>query len=312
MSNRVVTPSLDEMVHIAHEMKKRNISIPLLIGGATTSRIHTAVKIAEHYEYGVVHVLDASRSVTVVSDLMNEHKDPFLQNLNLEYTTLREDFQQRKHVKNFLTLEQARQQKFVAKENSTIVKPFFWGTKTVLDVDLNDIRNFIDWTPFFITWEMHGKYPDILQDEIVGKEASSLYHDANVLLDKIVAEKWLSAEAVFGIWEAQREGDDDVLIKEKNITLNFLRQQIQKAAGQASLCLADFISAKLQDYIGAFAVTIKGIEPHLVRFEEELDDYHKIMLQALADRLAEACTELVHQKVRTEYWNYTDDEGLTN
>ncbi len=308
----LITPSLDEMVHIAHEMKKRNMNIPLLIGGATTSRIHTAVKIAENYEHGVVHVLDASRSVTVVSDLMNENKEGFLQNINLEYSNLREDFQNRKHAKNFLTIENARQQKFKTKENEQIVKPSFLGTKSLHAYDLNEIRKYIDWTPFFITWEMHGKYPEILNDNIVGVEATKLFNDANSLLDKIVSEKWLTAEAVFGIWEAQREGDDDVVLNNKNVRLNFLRQQIQKAAGQANMCLADFISAEQQDYIGAFAVTIKGIEQHLVRFEQEHDDYHKIMLQALADRLAEAFTELVHKKVRTEYWKYTDDDGLSN
>jgi 5-methyltetrahydrofolate--homocysteine methyltransferase len=308
----LITPSLDEMVHIAHEMKKRNMNIPLLIGGATTSRIHTAVKIAENYEHGVVHVLDASRSVTVVSDLMNENKDAFLKNVNLEYSNLREDFQNRKHTKNFLTIEQSRQQKFVAKENHQIVKPSFLGTQSLHAYDLSEIREYIDWTPFFITWEMHGKFPDILNDSVVGVEATKLYNDANTLLDKIVTEKWLKAEAVFGIWEAQREGDDDVVLNNKNVRLNFLRQQIQKAAGQANMCLADFIAAEQQDYIGAFAVTIKGIESYLERFEQEHDDYNKIMLQALADRLAEAFTELVHKKVRTEYWNYTDDDGLSN
>jgi 5-methyltetrahydrofolate--homocysteine methyltransferase len=308
----LITPSLDEMVHIAHEMKKRNMNIPLLIGGATTSRIHTAVKIAENYEHGVVHVLDASRSVTVVSDLMNENKEEFLKNVNLEYSNLREDFQNRKHAKNFLTIEQSRQQKFVAKENHQIVKPSFLGPQSLHAYDLNEIRAYIDWTPFFITWEMHGKFPDILHDSVVGVEATKLYNDANTLLDKIVTEKWLKAEAVFGIWEAQREGDDDVVLNKKNVRLNFLRQQIQKAAGQANMCLADFISAEQQDYIGAFAVTIKGIESYLERFEQEHDDYNKIMLQALADRLAEAFTELVHKKVRTEYWNYTDDDGLSN
>jgi 5-methyltetrahydrofolate--homocysteine methyltransferase len=308
----LITPSLDEMVHIAHEMKKRTMNIPLLIGGATTSRIHTAVKIAENYEHGVVHVLDASRSVTVVSDLMNENKEEFLKNVNLEYSNLREDFQNRKHAKNFLTIEQSRQQNFVSKENHQIIKPTFLGNQSLHAYDLSEIRAYIDWTPFFITWEMHGKFPDIMHDSVVGVEATKLYNDANTLLDKIVTEKWLKAEAVFGIWEAQREGEDDVVLNKKNVRLNFLRQQIQKAAGQANMCLADFISAEQQDYIGAFAVTIKGIESYLERFEQEYDDYNKIMLQALADRLAEAFTELVHKKVRTEYWNYTDDEGLSN
>ena len=307
----LITPSLDEMVNIAHEMKRRSMNIPLLIGGATTSRIHTAVKIAEAYDYGVVHVLDASRSVTVVSDLMNDNKAPFLEKIENEYNTLRTDFQNRKNIKSFLSIEAARKNKYIAKATYDIKKPKQDGIHTLLNYSLAEIREYIDWTPFFITWELHGKYPALLDDAIVGVEAKKLLDDANTMLDEIIEGEWLNARAVFGIWEAIGNGNDTVFLPKENCSLHFLRQQIQKAAGQPNLCLSDFISETETDYLGAFAVTITGIEPHIARFESMHDDYRKIMLQSLADRLAEAFTELVHQKVRTEYWDYTNDEGLT-
>lgn len=307
----LITPSLDEMVHIAHEMKRRNMNIPLLIGGATTSRIHTAVKIAEAYNHGVIHVLDASRSVTVVSDLMNENKSSFLQKINLEYESLRDDFNNRKHQKSFLSLDNARKNKFIPANNSTIIEPAQPGIHTLLNYPLSEIREYIDWTPFFITWELHGKYPSLFDDEVIGTEAKKLWQDANSMLDNIVNENWLNANAVFGTWKAKSDGDDVELL-DKNIRLHFLRQQIQKAQGQPNLCLSDFISSEAEDFIGAFAVTIQGIEPHIKRFETDHDDYRKIMLQALADRLAEAFTELVHKKMRNHYWGYSQDEGLTN
>jgi 5-methyltetrahydrofolate--homocysteine methyltransferase len=308
----LITPSLDEMVHIAHEMKRRNMTLPLLIGGATTSRIHTAVKISENYEHGVIHVLDASRSVTVVSDLMNENKKAFLQKINLEYDTLREDFLNRKHSKTFLTIADARKNKLQLDwENYKPVKPNLLGNKTIHNYPLTEIAEYIDWNPFFITWEMHGKFPEILTDNIVGVEATKLYHDAQSLLKKIIDEKWLQAEAVFGIWGAKKVGDDEVIVNDQ-YKLNFLRQQIQKASGQPNLSLADFISPIEQDYLGAFAVTIKGIQTHIQQFEEAHDDYNKIMLQALADRLAEAFTELLHKQVRTNYWGYEANESLSN
>lgn len=307
----LITPSLDEMVHIAHEMKRRNMNVPLLIGGATTSRIHTAVKIAEGYAHGVIHVLDASRSVTVVSDLMNDNKSSFLQKINLEYETLREDFNNRKHQKSFLSIDEARKNKFIASNAKAVTSPAKLGVHTLLNYSLEEIREYIDWTPFFITWELHGKYPSLFDDKIIGTEAKKLWQDANAMLDELVSEKWLSAHAVFGTWKAKSDGDDVELIEEK-IRLHFLRQQSQKAAGQPNLCLSDFISSQEDDHIGAFVVTIKGIEPHIQRFELQHDDYRKIMLQALADRLAEAFTELVHKKVRNEYWGYTQDEGLSN
>lgn len=317
----LITPSLDEMVHIAKEMKRQNFTLPLLIGGATTSRMHTAVKIAESYEHGVLHVLDASRSVTVVSDLLNENKTALLEKTKLEYDNLREDFLSRKTVKTFLPLADARKNKTkIDWENYEPVKPNFTGTQSLHNFPLDEIASYIDWTPFFITWEMHGKFPAILSDEKVGVEATKLYNDANALLKQIVDEKWLHAEAVFGIWNAKRDGDDDVEITnplasgegEEVIQLHFLRQQIQKAAGQANVSLSDFVSPVTNDYMGAFAVTIKGIEPHIKKFEAAHDDYNKIMLQALADRLAEAFAELLHKQVRTKYWGYATEESLTN
>ena len=312
----LITPSLDEMVHIAHEMKRQQFTIPLLIGGATTSRMHTAVKIAEHYDQGVVHVLDASRSVTVVSDLLNENKAPFLANIKSEYQVLRDDFERKRSSKNYLSLAEARSKKFTSNQSYTPHTPALLGTKTFKNFSLQEIAAYIDWTPFFITWEMHGKFPGILHDEVVGAEATNLWNDAKVLLDKIIAEDWLQAHAVIGIWPAQRKGDDDVIIFEDNQkttkhTLHFLRQQIQKAAGQVNSCLADFIQPE-NDYIGAFAVSIQGLEPHIQQFEDNHDDYHKIMLQALADRLAEAFAECLHAQVRKNYWGYDAQENLSN
>ena len=313
----LITPSLDEMVHIAHEMKRRDLKFPLLIGGATTSRMHTAVKIAENYNHGVIHVLDASRAVSVVSDLLNENKPAFLSKISTEYAQLKEDFLNRKIIKNYLSIDKARENKLKIEDSIEIQKPNFIGNQTILNYDLAEIAQYIDWTPFFITWEMHGKFPAILQDEIVGNEATKLYHDANVLLQKIIEGNWLQANAVFGIYEVEKKSDDEIEILNKNITLNFLRQQIQKAEGQANLSLADFVldepltSNYRQQFMGAFVVTIKGIEKYIYLFQEQHDDYNKIMLQALADRLAEAFTELLHQKVRKEYWGYAKDENIS-
>ena len=311
----LITPSLDEMVHIAHEMKRRNFSIPLLIGGATTSRMHTAVKIAENYHHGVLHVLDASRSVTVVSDLLNENKDALLNKTTDEYQKLREDFLNRKTSKDYLSLKSARENNVKIDWNK--VKPSTpktMGTQVFHSYPLAEIAPYIDWTPFFITWEMHGKYPGILSDEKVGAEATKLFTDANALLKQLIDENWLQAEGVYGIWEATKTAADDVELMngESKTTLHFLRQQIKKAEGQPNYCLADYISPLEKDYVGAFAVTIKGIEPHLHRLNEQHDDYNKIMLQALADRLAEAFTEVLHKKMRTEYWGYSNNESLSN
>jgi len=318
----LITPSLDEMVHIAKEMKRRNMQQPLLIGGATTSRMHTAVKIAPEYTHGVVHVLDASRSVTVASTLLNkENKIPYLQQVKQEYTDLKTGFDNKKSVKKYLTYQEAVNNKFAIEwKNFTPTQPSFTGVKEVNDVSVATLIPFIDWKPFFITWEMHGNFPAILTDEVVGKEATKLYNDANTLLQKISEENWLTPKGVIGFWPALAN-DDEVLVTSEGgeqVALQFLRQQIQKAAGQPNISLADFIMPKLiaqedcTDYIGAFAVTITGIEPYIKMFDKSLDDYSKIMLQALADRLAEAFAEYLHQEVRKNYWGYQPEEHLTN
>lgn len=314
----LITPSLDEMVHIAKEMKRRNMQQPLLIGGATTSRIHTAVKIAPEYPEGVVHVLDASRSVTVAGSLLSkEQKTDFLEGLQVEYAKLKEAFDNKKTVKTYLPYAEALQNKVsVDWEQHITQTPGFTGTRVWEDYDLNSLRPFIDWKPFFIAWEMHGNFPEILTDSVVGKEATKLYNDANALIDKIIAEKWLTAKGTIGFWEAASTDDDvEVTTPEGPVQLSFLRQQIKKAADQPNLSLADFIAPKTsgkKDYIGAFAVTLHGIEAHIKRFEASHDDYNKIMLQALADRFAEAFAEAMHQQVRKEYWGYDKNEQLSN
>ncbi len=316
----LITPSLDEMVNVAHEMKRRGMQQPLLIGGATTSRMHTAVKIAPQYDNGVVHVLDASRSVTVAGSLLSEQKSAFLDKTKQEYIKLKLDFENKKVVKDYLSFSDAQANRVkIDWENYKPVAPQFIGRKVFEDYDLAELRSYIDWKPFFISWELHGSFPDILTDKKVGEEATKLYKDANALLDKIINEKWLSAQGVIGFWEAKRTAGDTVQVKngDKNINLQFLRQQIKKAAGQPNLSLADFIRpAELDqstpDHIGSFSVTIKGIETHIKRFEQELDDYNKIMLQALADRFAEAFAECLHERTRKEFWGYVKDETLSN
>jgi len=315
----LITPSLDEMVNVAHEMKRRGMSLPLLIGGATTSRMHTAVKIAPQYDEGVVHVLDASRSVTVAGSLLsNEQKPDFLKSLKKEYTKLKEDFANKKTTKQYLSIAEAQKNGVkIDWSKFTPVTPGFTGTKIFNDYPLADIAAYIDWQPFFIAWELHGKFPQILSDAKVGAEATKLYNDAQALLKKIINEKWLSAQGVIGFWPANSDGKDAVSVKNDDAStdLFFLRQQIKKAAGQANVSLADFIApadTKKLDYIGAFSVTIHGIEAHIKRFEAAHDDYNKITLQALADRLAEAFAELLHERTRKEFWGYAKDEHLSN
>jgi len=321
----LITPSLDEMVHIAHEMKRRNMKQPLLIGGATTSRTHTAVKIAPQYGEGVVHVLDASRSVTVASSLLNKDlKKEFLRNVKEEYIKLKDSFDSKKSVKQYISYEEAVNNSVkIDWINYTPPASSFTGTKLFENFSLHELRKYIDWKPFFIAWEMHGNFPEILSDKVVGKEATKLYNDANALLDKIIDEKWLTATGVIGFWKAARTGSDSISIYNDNgkelKKLEFLRQQIKKAANQPNLSLADFIKpiehvslTAGEDQAGAFAVTIKGIEAHIKKFEQQHDDYNKIILQALADRLVEAFAECLHEKVRKEYWGYANDERLTN
>ncbi|GAB2838506.1 methionine synthase [Ferruginibacter profundus] len=315
----LITPSLDEMVHVAHEMKRRGMTQPLLIGGATTSRMHTAVKIAPQYDEGVVHVLDASRSVTVAGSLLSKEQKPdFLSGVKKEYEKLKEDFGNKKSTKQYLSFAEAQKNGAAINWDSfTPVAPTFTGTKTFNNYDLAEIATYIDWQPFFIAWEMHGKFPAILTDSVIGVAATNLYNDAQKLLKQIIAEKWLNARGAIGFWPANKVSADavDVLADKEVVQLQFLRQQIKKADGQPNLSLADFIAPaekNYQDHIGAFAVTIEGIEPHIKKFETALDDYNKIILQALADRLAEAFAELLHKKTRQEYWGYATDEHLTN
>jgi 5-methyltetrahydrofolate--homocysteine methyltransferase len=316
----LITPSLDEMVHVASEMKRRGMKQPLLIGGATTSRMHTALKIAPQYPGGVVHVLDASRSVSVAGAMLNNNKKDFLGALDVEYDKLRIEFANKKTSKEFLTYAKAVENKMqIDWEATPLPTPTFTGKKIIEEIELSALTPYIDWTPFFIAWEMHGKFPGILKDEKIGVEATKLYEDANKMLEEIVAEKWLQPKAVLGFWPANSDDKDTVTLLDtennEEIELQFLRQQMKKASGQPNLSLADFIApatASRQDHLGAFAVTIQGIEKHIERFEAEHDDYKKIMLQALADRLAEALAEYVHMKVRTEYWGYDKNESLSN
>jgi 5-methyltetrahydrofolate--homocysteine methyltransferase len=314
----LITPSLDEMVYIAKEMKRRGMKIPLMIGGATTSRMHTAVKIAPEYNDGVIHVLDASRSVTVAGALLNkEAKGPFLAELEQAYTQLKSDFDNKKTVKQSIPYASALENKVAIDwSNFEATTPSFTGNKAIEITDLSVLVDYIDWKPFFIAWELHGNFPAILTDETVGEVATKLYQDAQVLLKKIVEEKWLTAKGAIGFWPAAASGDDVTIHHEGNtVDLHFLRQQAKKAAGQPNFSLADFIcpaNENKADYLGAFAVTIHGIEKHIKAFEDNLDDYNKIILQALADRLAEAFAEYLHAKTRKEYWGYAKDEQLDN
>ncbi len=314
----LITPSLDEMVHIAKEMKRRGMNIPLMIGGATTSRMHTAVKIAPEYGDGVIHVLDASRSVTVAGSLLNkEQKVTFLGNLEKEYIQLKSDFDNKKTVKQSIAYSDALNNKMpIDWSNFNTTAPSFTGNQAIEIKDLSVLVDYIDWKPFFIAWELHGNFPAILTDEKVGEVASKLYADANALLQTIINEKWLTAKGAVGFWEASAQGDDIIINHNDSKThLHFLRQQAKKAAGQPNFSLADFIcptTENKKDYLGAFAVTIHGIEKHIKAFEANHDDYNKIILQALADRLAEAFAEYLHVKTRKELWGYAKEEQLEN
>ncbi len=319
----LITPSLDEMVHVARELKRQDFNIPLIIGGATTSRTHTAVKIAQEYAHGVVHVLDASRSVTVTGSLLNKALKPgFLAGIQTEYQKLNEAFKNKKQTKQFLPIADAQANKTdINWDAFTPVKPKMTGVMKFENYDLGEIAKYIDWQPFFIAWELHGKFPQILTDEVVGVEAIRLFNDAKELLNKIIAEKWLGANAVIGLYPASRVAPDSVKVTPeqpeiKPVQLEFLRQQVKKAPGQPNLSLADFIApaeSGKTDYIGGFAVTTGiGIEKWLEKFKAEHDDYNSIMLKALADRLAEAFAELMHERVRKEFWGYASEEHLSN
>jgi 5-methyltetrahydrofolate--homocysteine methyltransferase len=318
----LITPSLDEMVHVAKEMERLGIKIPLLIGGATTSKIHTAVKVEPYYSAPVVHVLDASKSVPVVSSLINpERKEDFVAQIRAEYEAERQRFANRQNRVTILPLEQARSNAFKTDwENYTVTKPKELGVSTLTNIPLKKIREYIDWTPFFIAWEMKGKYPRIFDDPDKGVEAKKLFKEANKMLDFIISGNHFTANAVYGLFPANAVGDDIEIYADTNRYMvldkfHTLRQQTQKAKGKFNRALADFVAPKDSgklDYMGGFAVTIHGAEELAKRFEKDLDDYSAIMVKALADRLAEAATEMLHKFVRKEFWGYAKAEDITN
>jgi len=333
----LITPSLDEMVYVSKALEKQNIEIPLIIGGATTSRAHSAVKIAPHYSNTVVHINDASRAVTVVGDLLQEDSKLYKNQIREDYDAFREQFLKRTRKKEYLTIKDARKNKFKINWNtSEIVKPQQLGTQIIEDFDITKLEDFIDWSPFFRSWDLHGKYPAILTDAIVGEQATELFADAQELLRRIFDKKLLKAKAVFGLFEANTVNDDDIEISlqechaelveasQKGLDcarpdkLKFLtlRQQSKKSEGKPNIALADFIAPKAtgkQDYMGCFCVSTGfGTAELAAQFEADNDDYNSIMIKALADRLAEAFAEYLHKEVRTKYWNYDQDENLSN
>jgi 5-methyltetrahydrofolate--homocysteine methyltransferase len=319
----LITPSLDEMVHLAKEMERAGLSIPLMIGGATTSKVHTAVKIEQNYTNGpTIHVLDASRSVTVVESLLGQRKELFVKGVKEEYAKLRDHHEKHRNAKRLLSLDEARKNRFsIEWKQDDIQIPNILGNKVLENYPLEKLVPYIDWTPFFQTWELHGKYPQILTDDIVGVEATKLFADAQEMLSKIVSENWLEARAVVGIYPANSFGDDieiysDDSRKEVLAIQHTLRQQTEKVQGAPSHALADFIAPKssgLNDYVGAFVVTTGiGMDERVSAFEKNHDDYNSIMLKALGDRLAEAFAEHLHELVRKEYWGYGKEEEFNN
>ncbi|MGH2552582.1 MAG: methionine synthase [Chitinophagaceae bacterium] len=313
----LITPSLDEMVHVAHEMKRRGMKQPLLIGGATTSRMHTAVKIAPQYDQGVLHILDASRSVTAVSTLLNkEQKETFIQQTQKEYESLRQQFLNKKEKVLIPYSEAVVTKEYFDWKNYHPTKPKIEREKVVKGADLETISRYIDWGPFFIAWEMPGHFPEVLSDKVFGAEATRLYNDAQKLVNKIVKEKWFSADGVIGFWPAASNNADTVALQTNNgeVKLESLRQQIKKAVGQPNFSISDFVCPKElgSDFMGSFAVTIHGTKKHIDRFAAEHDEYNKILVQILADRFVEAFAEYLHEKVRKEYWGYDNKEKLTN
>ena len=317
----LITPSLEEMVHVAKEMQRLNFTVPLLIGGATTSRAHTAVKIEEHYAGATIYVPDASRAVGVASNLLSdEHRDTYIKGIKEEYVVVRERHKGRKAKTKQHDLKAARANKFVWKNHAS-TPPKKLGIEVLDYFPLEKLVDYIDWTPFFQTWELAGRYPGILDDELVGKHARSLFEDAQLMLKKIISEQWLEAKAVIGFFPANSDGDDIILYqddsrKEQLDVLHHLRQQNIKAPGRPNYCLSDFVApveSGQKDYIGGFAVTAGiGIEKKLAEFEKDHDDYNSIMLKALADRLAEALAEYMHLEVRKNHWGYVDDEEISN
>ncbi len=324
----LITPSLDEMVHMAAEMERLEMNIPLMIGGATTSRIHTAVKIDPKYSNAAVYVADASRAVGVAGELLSdERKDVYIQNIKDEYELMREQRARRTASRKTFTLQQARDNAYKGDwENYTPPKPAFLGIKVFEDYSLEELTHYIDWTPFFHAWELPGKYPKILDDEVIGEEATRLFEDAQSLLKQIVDEKWLTARAVIGFFPANSVGDDIEIYNDDDRTevkavLHHLRQQMAKPSDRPNRCISDYVAPRdidnkasgIKDYVGAFAVTTGiGIDEHVRRFEADHDDYSSILLKALADRLAEAFAECMHERVRKEFWAYASEESYSN
>jgi 5-methyltetrahydrofolate--homocysteine methyltransferase len=318
----LITPSLDEMVHVASEMERLGFDLPLLIGGATTSPAHTAVKIEPNYEGPVIYVKDASRSVGVAQALTEtDTRTALVQKTREENAQRRERHAGKTRLAPQLSLQQARDNRFKSDwKNYTPPTPTFTGTRIFADIDLAILKDYIDWMPFFNAWEFHGKFPAILSDRVVGEAARTLFSDASIMLEKIVAEKWLQANAVLGFFPANSIDHDDLRVfaddarEQELIRLCHLRQQRSKPAGQAHFCLADYVApltTGVSDYVGGFAVTAGiGIDEHVERFEADHDDYSSIMLKALADRLAEALAEYMHARTRREFWAYDTDEDL--
>lgn len=317
----LITPSLDEMVYIASELERQNLNFPLLIGGATTSKAHTAVKIDLKYKNAVVHVNDASRAVNVVSSLLGDRNKEYVNDLKNDYSDFREKFLNRQVDKNYVSLEDARKDKFkIDWENEEIFTPNNLGIQVFENQDLEELVPFIDWSPFFRSWDLHGKYPNIFDDEVVGEQAKELFKDGQKILKKIVDEKLLVAKAIFGIFKANSNETDDILIYDENdqekVKFLTLRQQVQKSKGKDYIALSDFIAPKSSgktDYMGAFCVcTGFGTDELSDQYEKDNDDYNAIMVKAIADRFAEAYAEFLHKKVRTEYWGYANQENLSN
>jgi 5-methyltetrahydrofolate--homocysteine methyltransferase len=309
----LITPSLDEMVTVATEMQREKLTLPLLIGGATTSRVHTAIRIDPAYEGPVIHVLDASRAVGVASSLVSDtQKEPLIAKTGADYEAIR-IARANKGQNELSTLEEARANHFPWDPSGKPPAPARPGIHSFNDWPIRELRDHIDWTPFFRAWELAGNYPAILDDPVVGESATSLFNDAQAMLDKLIAEHWLTLRGRVGLWRCRREGDDVLVLAGNDWTrLPMLRQQVKKREGRANMCLADFIDPEGEDWIGGFAVAVHGIDPHLARFKADNDDYSDILLKALADRLAEAFAERLHGHVRESVWGYAGTEHLTN
>ena len=315
----LITPSLDEMVHVADELQRKNLDFPLMIGGATTSKAHTAVKIFPKYSQPVVHVNDASRAVGVVSQLLDQNREQFKADLKADYEDFREKFLNRQVEKEYVPIEEARKQNYkIDWENEIPVKPKALGIQIIENQDLNELLDFIDWTPFFRSWELYGKYPQILEDEIVGEHARELFGDTHKMLKLIIDQKLFTAKGIFGIFPANSNESDDIILQKGHEEFAFrtLRQQHKKSDGKEYLALSDFIAPKssgIQDYVGAFCVTTGfGTEELAQKYYDQGDDYTAIIVKALADRLAEAFAEFLHHKVRTQIWGYAQNENLQN